>query len=116
MIVINFHIEDLNYQPCVSNENSISNLVSGVAKEDAFIRLWCEFVEVVCVVDYETSTPKYMKELDIWIAVVKALIWCFVETFAHNASILYKTSCRHCFGPEVERKVCKIEHRSGSFY
>ena len=105
MIVIKLYIEAFNYQPCASNENSISNLVSGVAKEDTFIRLRCEFIEVISVVDYEASTPKYMKESNIWLAVVKTFIWCFVETFSHNALILNKTGCGHCFGLEVERKI-----------
>ena len=75
MIVIKLHIEAFNYQPCASNESSISNFVSGVAKEDAFIRLRCKFIEVISVVYYEASTPKDMKESNIWLAVVKALIW-----------------------------------------
>ena len=116
MRIIEFHIEAFNYQPCMPDEHSIGNLVSGITKEDAFIRLWCKLVELVSVVDHEASTPKNMKEAKIWLTVVKALIWCFIEAFAHNASDLNKTCSCYSFSPEIERKVGKVKHGSGCFY
>ena len=116
MRVIKFHIVAFDDQPCTPDKHSISNLVSGITKEDAFVRLWCKLVELVTVVDHEASTSKNMKEANIWFAVVETLIWCFIEAFAHNASVLDKACGCYSFSPEVERKVGEVKHRSGYFY
>ena len=71
---------------------------------------------MISVVDHKTSTHKDVEETDIWFAVVKALIRCFVESFAHNASVLYKACGCYYFSPEVERKLGEVKHGSGCFY
>ena len=71
---------------------------------------------MILVVNHKISTPKDVKESNIWLAVVKALIRSFVETLADNASVLNKACCGHRVGPEVENKMCEAEHRSGCFY
>ena len=116
MRIIEFHIEAFNDQPCTPDKHSISNLVSGITKEDAFIRLRCKHIKLISVVDHETSTPKDMKETNIRLAVLKTFVRCFVETFAHNASVFDKSCSCYSFSPEVERKVGEVKHGSGCFY